>query len=63
MLSNGQNFPYLNWYHATENLAKMLGAFHQKGALNVGSDADIAIFGKELKCRFTFVGGKELYQN
>lgn len=46
---------------ATENPAKLLGLYPQKGSLRAGADADVAVFDENLECATTFVGGRRLY--
>lgn len=46
---------------ATLNPAKLLGIQNRKGSLEVGKDADIAIFDETFKVRATIVKGKEIF--
>lgn len=46
----------------TENPAKALGMYPQKGCISINSDADLAIFNDDLTCSATIVGGKLLYK-
>lgn len=46
---------------ATENPAKLIGVYPQKGVIRVGSDADISIFDKDMNCVCTFVEGKKQF--
>ena len=41
--------------------AKSIGVSDRKGSLEVGKDADIVIFDKELNCKATFVEGNSVY--
>jgi beta-aspartyl-dipeptidase (metallo-type) len=48
---------------ATENVAKLLKLYPQKGTLQVGSDADILIMDEKFRIRMLFSKGKLVLQN
>ncbi len=42
----------------TENPARMMGVFESKGSLQVGKDADIVIFDKDINIKKTIIAGR-----
>ena len=46
---------------ASANPAKHLGVFDRKGSVEIGKDADLVVFDKDVKVKSVFVRGKELF--
>jgi len=47
----------------TENPARSIGAFDQKGSISLGKDADIVIFDDQFNAKLTIKGGRIVYQS
>lgn len=45
----------------TENPAKLVGLYPQKGVIQEGSDADISIFSNDMTCLSTYVNGVKVF--
>lgn len=45
----------------TENPAKLVGIYPQKGVIKEGSDADISIFSSDMACLSTYVNGEIVF--
>jgi len=48
---------------ASLNPARLLGIGDRKGSIEVGKDADLVIFDKELNIHYTIIGGKVVYED
>jgi N-acetylglucosamine-6-phosphate deacetylase len=47
---------------ATQTPARIMGVAEQKGSIEVGKDADIVIFDKEVTITYTIIGGEVFYK-
>jgi N-acetylglucosamine-6-phosphate deacetylase len=47
---------------ATQTPARIMGIAEQKGSIEVGKDADIVIFDKDVTIQYTIIGGEVFYQ-
>jgi N-acetylglucosamine-6-phosphate deacetylase len=47
---------------ATQTPAQIMGIAEQKGSIEVGKDADIVIFDKDVTIQYTIIGGEVFYQ-
>ena len=47
---------------ATQTPARIMGVAEQKGSIEVGKDADIVIFDKEVTIAYTIIGGEVFYK-